>query len=312
MMAGITAQSGSKIRAFPRPPSSFDPLTAAAAELEYYGFPPRRAERCAVKLYRRVWGRIKDRYQYIEPTLSTDRSTPPLPRTPTFSPNNVNWSGGVVVAPAGQSFCGIQAEWVVPDVYPPLQTQGYWIGSWIGLDGYIGAGANIVLQAGVGQDVYYQNGSIHRDIFPWYEWYPDNMVKIGGVPVSPGDLVVVIISTAMPPGQSSTNATVYFANTTNGASMSVPVSAPSGVQLVGNSAEWIVEQPLPIPGGDTLPDYGEVFFADCEAYIAGGGSVDGGTGAALNITAGVANSVVSRGVLISPTIIQCSYSGPAP
>jgi hypothetical protein len=55
MMADITAQSGSKIRAFPRPPSSFDPLTAAAAELEYYGFPPRRAERCAVKLYRRVW-----------------------------------------------------------------------------------------------------------------------------------------------------------------------------------------------------------------------------------------------------------------
>ena len=92
--------------------------------------------------------------------------------------------------------------------------------------------------------------------------------------------------------------------------MSVPVSAPSGVQLVGNSAEWIVEQPF--SGGDTLPDYGEVFFSSCEAYIAGGGIVDGGTGAALNIIAGAANSVVSRGVLISPTIIQCSYSGPEP
>ena len=310
-MADATVNDGSELKAFPRPPAGFDPLTAVAAELERYGFPPRRAERPAVELYRRVWGRLKDKYRYVEPAIAAGGG-PSRPRHPTFSPDNVNWSGGVVVPPAGKSFCGIQADWIVPDVYPPLQNLGYWIGSWIGLDGYTGAGANFVLQAGIAQEVYYQSGSLHRDIYPWYEWYPDNIVKIAGVPVSPGDFVVVIISTAMPPGQGSTNATVYFANTTNGASMSVPISAPSGVQLVGNSAEWIVEQPLPIPGGDTLPDYGEVFFADCEAYIAGGGSVGGGTGTALNITAGKDNGVVSRGVLISPTVIQCSYSGPAP
>jgi hypothetical protein len=284
----------------------------APAELEHYGFPPRRSERGALELYRRIWRRLKDKYQYIEPTLGPHRNSRAGTRKPTFDPNNVNWSGGVVLASAGQSFCGIQAEWIVPNVYPPLQTQGYWLGSWIGLDGYTGAGANIVLQAGVGQDVYYQSGSLHRDIYPWYEWYPDNMVKIGGVPVSPGDLVVVIISTSMPPGQGSTNATVYFGNITNGASMSVPVSAPRGVQLVGNSAEWIVEQSIPIPGGDTLPDYGEVFFADCEAYIAGGGGVQGGTGTALSIVAGKDNSVVSRGILIAPDTIQCSYAGPEP
>ena len=310
-MADATVNDGSELKAFPRPPAGFDPLTAVAAELERYGFPPRRAERPAAELYRRVWGRLKDKYRYVEPAIAVDGG-PSRPRRPTFSPDNVNWSGGVAVPPAGTSFCGIQADWIVPDVYPPLQTQGYWIGSWIGLDGYTGAGANFVLQAGIAQEVYYQSGSLHRDIYPWYEWYPDNIVKIAGVPVSPGDFVVVIISTAMPPGQGSANATVYFANTTNGASMSVPISAPRGVQLVGNSAEWIVEQPLPIPGGDTLPDYGEVFFADCEAYIAGGGSVGGGTGTALNITAGKDNGVVSRGVLISPTVIQCSYSGPAP
>ena len=311
-MTEITGKDGSKLRAFPRPPSGFDPLNVAPAELEHYGFPPRRSERRALELYRRIWRRLKDKYQYVEPTLGHHRTSVAASRKPTFGPNNVNWSGGVVLAPAGQSFCGIQAEWVAPNVYPPLQTQGYWLGSWIGLDGYTGSGANVVLQAGVGQDVYYQRGSLHRDIYPWYEWYPDNMVKIGGVPVSPGDLVVVIISTSMPPGQGSTNATVYFGNLTNGASMSVPVSAPRGVQLVGNSAEWIVEQPIPIPGGDTLPDYGEVFFADCEAYIAGGGGVRGGTGTALNIVAGKDNSVVSRGILIAPDIIQCSYAGPEP
>jgi hypothetical protein len=311
-MAEITGKDGSKLRAFPRPPSGFDPLSAAPAELEHYGFPPRRSERRALELYRRIWRRLKDKYQYVEPTQGHHRNGLVASREPTFGPNNVNWSGGVVLAPASQSFCGIQAEWVVPNVYPPLQTQGYWLGSWIGLDGYTGAGANVVLQAGVGQDVYYQSGSLHRDIYPWYEWYPDNRVKIRGLPVTPGDLVVVVISTTMPPGQGSTNATVYFGNLTNGASMSVPVSAPIGVQLVGNSAEWIVEQPWPIPGGDTLPDYGEVFFAYCEAYIAGGGGVQGGTGTALNIVAGKDNSVVSRGILIAPDTIQCSYAGPEP
>ena len=63
---------------------------------------------------------------------------------------------------------------------------------------------------------------------------------------------------------------------------------------------------------DALPDYGEVFFADCEAYFAGGGGVEGGTGTTVNIVAGKSNSVVSRGVLISSSIIQCSYSGPEP
>jgi hypothetical protein len=88
-----------------------------------------------------------------------------------------------------------------------------------------------------------------------------------------------------------------------------PVSL-AAAQLAGNSAEWIVEEPFPIPGGDTLPDYGEVFFANCEAYFAGGGGVGGGTGTAVNIVAGKSNSVVSQGVLISSSIIQCSYTGP--
>jgi hypothetical protein len=44
------------------------------------------------------------------------------------------------------------------------------------------------------------------------------------------------------------------------------------------------------PAGElnTLPDYGEVFFSSCEAYLAGPagtvtGTVDGGTGDNLNI-----------------------------
>ena len=310
-MAEIILKDGSKIRTFPRPPAGFDPLTAAPAELEHYGFPPRRGDRRFLERYRRIWGRIKDKYQYIEPTFEFDRKRPPRSRQPTFGPDN--WSGGIVLAPAGQSFCGLQAEWIIPNIDPPLVTDQYWIGSWIGLDGYTGAGD--LLQAGVGQSVDYLGTTLHHDINVWWEWIPLDPVYITGVPISPGDLVVVAISTALPPsqgGQGSTSAVVYFANITNGASTSVSVSARPGVQLVGNSAEWIVEEPMAFTGGDTLPDYGEVFFSDCEAYIAGGGGVvpAPGTGTTANISN--VSGVVSQGALISPGIIQCSYTGPEP
>ena len=44
-MAEITLKDGSKIRTFPRAPTGFDPLSAAPAELERYGFPSRRGDR---------------------------------------------------------------------------------------------------------------------------------------------------------------------------------------------------------------------------------------------------------------------------
>jgi hypothetical protein len=67
-------------------------------------------------------------------------------------------------------------------------------------------------------------------------------------------------------------------------------------------------------GEDTLPDYGEVYFSGCEAYIASGGEVTPGPGNGTTVSIGVGtpSSVVSEGVLISPGIVQCLYTGPPP
>jgi Peptidase A4 family len=308
-MAEITLNDGSRLRTFPRPPAGFDPLTASRAELECYGFPPRRGDRHSQERYRRVWGRIKDKFRYVEPTFAIDGRRPPRPREPTYS--NANWSGGIVLAPTGQSFCGVAAQWIVPNIYPPNETDEFWIGSWIGLDGYTGEGANELLQAGVGQDVYWIGGALHHDINVWWEWIPGNSVPITGVPISPGDLVMVAIYTS---GKGSTAATVAVTNVTNGSSTSVPAVAPSGTTLVGNSAEWIVEEPLAFPGGNTLPDYGEVYFSDCAAYIARGGEVvpDPSNGTTVDIGSGTDDSVISQGNLIAPGIVQCSYTGQSP
>jgi hypothetical protein len=191
---------GSRIIAFPRPPAGFDPLAAFSATLEHYGFPSRRGDPNSLERYRRVWARIKDRYKYVEPAFRIGRGRSHRSPKPTFSPDT-NWSGGVVSPTAAQSFCGLQAEWIIPNVYPPNQTDEFWIGSWIGLDGYSGAGITELLQAGVGQDVYYLGGSLHRDINAWFEWYPYDPVTITNLPISPGDLVTVILST--PSGKGS-------------------------------------------------------------------------------------------------------------
>jgi hypothetical protein len=129
----------------------------------------------------------------------------------------------------------------VPNVYPPIPNQEFWSGVWIGLDGYLGAGSNLVVQAGVGQTVSETGGAISRTVNLWYEWFPNNPVTITNVSVSPGDFVVMVISTS---GPGSTTATLSFTNQSNGESTSVMFSAPTGSPLVGATAEWIVGGPV--------------------------------------------------------------------
>ena len=59
-----------------------------------------------------------------------------------------------------------------------------------------------------------------------------------------------------------------------------------------------------------LADYGEVFFSVCEAVSAKSVTVNGGSGDNINMTAG--GVTVSDGNLITPTVVQCLYSGTLP
>ncbi len=79
---------------------------------------------------------------------------------------------------------------------------------------------------------------------------------------------------------------------------------------MGNCAEWIVEAPTVGGSQSAIADYGEVFFSVCEAFTTKGSTVNGGSGDNINMTAG--SSTVSQGNLITPTVVQCLYSGGAP
>jgi hypothetical protein len=54
-MPVITLENGARIRTF-RPPYGFDPVTAAASELEQNGFPPRPSDPRLLQLYQRYSG----------------------------------------------------------------------------------------------------------------------------------------------------------------------------------------------------------------------------------------------------------------
>jgi hypothetical protein len=295
-----------KITTF-RPPSGFDPLTASARELTHAGFPSRPTEPRLLARYERFFNRTKGKFHYIEPTFRVDHTK----RTDTHKGGKNgagtetydNWSGGVVYAPSGQSFKWVQGDWVVPDVYPTAQNQWQYCANWIGLDG---DGSGDVCQAGMICAAYASGSSISRSIYPWHEWYPQSWIEITNLNISPGDLVTMLICTA---GAGSTTALIFFGNQTSGAATSYQINAPAGTTLAGNSAEWIVETPYVNGALSDMPDYGQVFFSNCEGYLTDGTVVNGGTGNNINLVQN--GATLSTGALIAPTIIECQYEGPA-
>ena len=306
-MKTYSLDNGVKVHTF-APAHNFDPLTATSAELAKNGFPVVPDEPRYRQRFKKVFTQMKGKFHYVEPTFRVNAEQTHGPRSKRHANSletSTNWSGSVVYAPAGDSFKWLQGDWVVPDVDAPTQNQWYYCASWIGIDG---DGSGDVFQAGVESEVYVSGSSVTRNIYPWWEWYPTPEIQITNLPMNPGDMVTMILCSAQ--GAGSTTGTVYFTNRTTGASTSVTLTAPSGTQLVGNSAEWIVEAPTVGGAQSALADYGEVFFSVCDAYTVGGVTVEGGTGNNINMTAG--GNTVSDGVIITPTVVQCQYVGSLP
>jgi len=294
------------------PPRGFDPLTADNADLLKAGFPPRPDHGHHRARYDHVLKRLKGKLNYIPPTLRYNAGVfhgPRKRRTEDATETSTNWSGGVVFAPSGKPFSWIEGDWVIPDVDAPAENQWYYCASWIGIDG---DGSGDVCQIGIECEVFRSGNSITRNIYPWWEWYPESEVAITNFSVSPGDMVTALLCTS---GGGATEASAYFTNRTTGATTSLSFTAPGGTSLTGNSAEWVVEAPTVGGQQSAMADYGEVFFSVCEAFagtIGGGGTtVNGGTGDNINMTDG-AGSEVSAGNLITPTVIQCEYVGALP
>jgi hypothetical protein len=300
----VTLEGGIKVGIFEKPPVGINPFETLPAELLKYGFPPVPEDPRHRERYRRQFTRIRRKLTFIEPEFRVNRPRPGsggiISGPDTFA--SATTSGTVVSAAPRDSIRWMQSDWVVPNVSAPTPDRGYFCGFWIGIGGPGGA----VFQAGVHVNV----SGTGRQMFPFWEWIEagsGHILDITNLAVRPGDLLSVILCTAQ--GAGSTEGTVYFYNFTTGGHTSIAVSGPP---LAAATAEWSVGFPF-LWGGDAsiLGDYGEVFFAECEAVTNSFQLINGGTGNRINITSdGTANgAVVSESNPITDKVVQCLYLG---
>src|SRR5277367_2396073 len=275
------------------PPAGFDPLNASDQDLEYYGFPPKPNEISAPKAFASWQKAMKSSRKRVTPVLEVTKNFAGpaklkagtgagAPASGTAASSS-NWSGYVntngVTKYGSSSFYYIIGDYVVPVARQAYgKCDGTWDYSltWVGIDGW---GSGDVLQAGSEADAYCSGSTTNTRYSPWFEWFPYNWTRIPSLPIAPGDdLFVEVWNT------SSTAGHAYLVNDNTDQYVMVNFSAPPGTQLVGNSAEWIVERPTISGSYATLTNYVSDYFSDANAYNFGSSAVDLGSAGSFPVT----------------------------
>ncbi len=249
------------------PTANFDPASASDADIAANGLPPRPDKQVSPGAFA-AWERaVTSKAVRVLPVLRRTNIRHGLNRGRGVTDSTAlsdNWSGYVllnsVTSYSKSSFDVAMGNWVVPKAQQAIgmcSGATSYSSTWVGIDG---AGSSDVLQAGTEADAYC-GGSITQPYYDaWYEWYPNNEVAISNFAVSAGDDVYVQVWST---GASTGHA--YMIDYTTEQTVNMSFSAPPGVSLVGNSAEWIVERPTVNGSLPALTNYVQDFFSD--AYV---------------------------------------------
>jgi hypothetical protein len=307
-MPTIALQGGLNIRTFTPPPTDFDPAKATPNELTLYGYP-----KCAAQfpdITARWTAKLKQPgFKFVTPEF---KSKPPRQtRLPKFlgqqhgTQEFANWAGVFVTPPSGQKFKWVEGTWRFPQSYLPGGAQSnveYFASTWIGIDGDNGSGD--IMQAGCDSDVTDSSGSPHQ-YNPWWEWFPAGSFWITNLTFSPGDTISMLICIA---ADSTNSAGVFFNNETKNTGAYFQATAPSGTNIVGDSAEWIMEA-LTDDNGFRLARFDTVVFSDCNAGTVSGTTVQSGSGGLIDMT-GANGKVIAKSSLDGSTEVEIQYTGP--
>lgn len=311
-LAGVTAAA--------EPPAWLNPLTATDGDLAMYGYPPRPNPEMQSARFQSWQKAMAQSKHFVLPNLSiTNKVHGPThtvqARSPTQPPadsgttnafESSNWSA--VVVPSGassfstNSFHSVAAEYVVPVASqgPGVCNAGTdYSSSWVGIDG---SGSPDVLQAGTESDA----SCGLQSYYAWYEWYPQSEVQIGGFAVSPGDDIWIEVWNTSP-----TQGYAYIVNESTGQALNLSFVAPSGTQLVGNTAEWVVERPTINGSYATLAVYASDYFSNCYADTYSGVEYTPGSASAQLVTMLANNSApTSYPTLLGANAIQFQWELP--
>lgn len=262
------------VRPFTPAPEGFDPLQASARELLVHGYPGRPDARLHTKLHER-WEELASRpITVVEPRFVVMEHKGGWSRERYGLPAGSGWAGSVQFSAKDDPVTFVSGQWTVPHIVAP--TPGDCIcAQWIGIDGANDApiewDSGDILQAGTTQAIALVGFVSVERTFAWVEWYPELPATIANFPVSEGDVMQCTICVYSP-----TEAGVHLFNMTSGAYTAFVKNAASNVQLIGNCAEWIVEDPTSL--GWNLARYGDVYFDNCVAGTQGGKLLLAGTG----------------------------------
>jgi hypothetical protein len=184
----------------------------------------------------------------------------------------------------------------VPHAYPAPGFAGTeYSSAWLGIDG---DGSSDVMQAGTETD---SDGTCYA----WFEWFPNFSIAISNFPVSPGDVISLVLCATNP-----TTAWMSIGNLTSKTYTNFAFSAPARTMLVGNCAEAIVERPTVNNVLAQLPRYGEVFFDDTNAYSANGLTCPIGLGTSISMVADDGVTVISAPTFEADTdAFKVAYAG---
>jgi Peptidase A4 family len=300
-----SAHAGGSIKAHRLPPAGFNPRTASALELRRYGLPQRPDPATRPKLAAR-WDEIFSRkLTYVTPTFRPMQELVPgierqgRPRQHLVTVTHPFWSGAVVHATGSETFTWVLGQWNVPDVAPAANGRGDWYSiAWIGIDGN-----SDVTQIGTLQSVSRAaNGSISKNCYAFFEWWPNSWQAITNFPVSFGDTMLGLICM-----ESTTEAWFSLLNLTSNTHAGFVFTAPSGTSSLENQAEWVLERPGINGATAQLPNFGEIYF---DSAMGGHGLdflADGGTDTAINMA--VNGTTVATTTIETPTLIKIAYTG---
>ena len=108
---------------------------------------------------------------------------------------------------------------------------------------------------------YTSSGETASYYYAWYEWYPESQIEISNLPVSAGNVIYISLTTS-----GSGEATLLLENLSEGVGVEGTISAPdSAADLLGQSLEWIVEDPSNGSSLFSFSDFGTVTFSNIAA-----------------------------------------------
>ena len=264
----VKLDKGVTIRTFSPSPPKFDPLKAKPRDLSAYGFPPRPKDPYLLNRWKTVLSRpmrvLQPKFRTLDRAAQKLPKSPALPALPALPPAmRTNYIGGATAtASAAQGTVRwIEGTSTLPDVYPPAggDSDGYPFSAWIGI---FGNDSNSSLLVGWDSYVFPTYQDLKHANYVWWRWSPGDTAYLTNFWIQPGDTLNFVICLDF---GSTVRARLSVYNMTTGQATSFIVTAPSGTELTGDTAGWLLSNGIYDFNGPFIARFGEMYVDECNA-----------------------------------------------